>query len=48
MRVDTREEAVELVESGDVLGALIIPRDAADKLRGSLSLTGGGERPRSR
>jgi ABC-2 type transport system permease protein len=45
VRVDTREEAVDLVRSGEVLGALIIPRDAADKLRGSLSLSGAGERP---
>ena len=45
IRVDTREEAIDLVESGDALGALIIPRDAAEKLRSSLSLTGSGERP---
>ena len=45
IRVDTREEAIELVESGDALGALIIPRDAAERLRSSLSLTGSGERP---
>ena len=46
IRVDTREEAIELVESGDALGALIIPGDAAERLRDSLSLTGSGERPR--
>jgi ABC-2 type transport system permease protein len=45
VRVSTREEAIDLVESGDVLGALIVPRDAAEKLRSSLSLTGTGERP---
>ena len=45
IRVDTREEAIDLVESGDALGALIIPRDAADRLRSSLSLTGSGKRP---
>ena len=38
IRVKTREEAIELVESGDALGALIIPADAADRLRSSLSL----------
>jgi ABC-type transport system involved in cytochrome c biogenesis permease component len=45
IRVDTREEAVELVRNGDALGALIVPRDAADRLRSSLSLTGTGRRP---
>src|SRR5688572_22115694 len=45
IRVDTREEAIDLVESGDALGALIIPRDAAERLRSALSLTGTGERP---
>ena len=45
IRVKTREEAIQLVESGDALGALIIPRDAAERLRSSLSLTGSGERP---
>jgi ABC-2 type transport system permease protein len=45
IRVETREEAIDLVESGDALGALIIPRDAAERLRSSLSLTGAGERP---
>jgi ABC-2 type transport system permease protein len=42
--VDTREEAIEKVRSGDVLGALVIPRDATEKLRSSLTL-GAGERP---
>ena len=45
IRVRTRAEALELVESGDALGALIIPRDAAEKLRSSLSLTGTPQRP---
>src|SRR3712207_5730265 len=45
VRVDTREEAIDLVESGDALGALIIPADAAERLRSSLSLSGTGERP---
>jgi ABC-type transport system involved in cytochrome c biogenesis permease component len=45
IRVDTRAEAIELVESGDALGALIIPRDAAERLRSSLSLAGTPRRP---
>jgi ABC-2 type transport system permease protein len=45
IRVKTRKEAIDLVESGDALGALIIPRDAAERLRDSLSLSGSGERP---
>lgn len=45
IRVKTRKEALDLVESGEALGALIIPKDAADRLRSSLSLSGGGERP---
>ncbi|HEV2062267.1 MAG TPA: ABC transporter permease [Solirubrobacteraceae bacterium] len=46
IRVDSREEAIEKVESGDALGALIVPPDAAEKLRDSLNLTGTGERPK--
>ena len=45
VRVETRAEALQKVEDGDVLGALIIPRDATEKLRSALSLTGTGERP---
>ncbi|CAA9484441.1 MAG: hypothetical protein AVDCRST_MAG85-863 [uncultured Solirubrobacteraceae bacterium] len=45
IRVKTRAEAVDLVESGDALGALVIPEDAAERLRSSLSLSGTGERP---
>jgi ABC-2 type transport system permease protein len=45
VRVKTRAEALKKVEDGDVLGALIIPRDATEKLRSALSLTGTGERP---
>ena len=45
VRFRTREEALDAVRSGDVLGALIIPRDAADRLRSSLSLTGTPQRP---
>ena len=45
IRVDSREEAIEKVESGEALGALIVPPEAADRLRDSLSLTGTPERP---
>ena len=45
IRVRTRAEAIELVRSGDALGALIVPRDAAERLRSSLSLTGTAKRP---
>ena len=43
--VKNRQEAIDKVESGDVLGALIIPRDATEKLRSALSLGASGERP---
>ena len=36
--VDSREEAEEMVESGDVLGALILPPDLLDKLASLASL----------
>jgi ABC-type multidrug transport system permease subunit len=39
VRVDDREEARELVASGDVLGALILPADMIDKLRSLGGLT---------
>jgi ABC-type multidrug transport system permease subunit len=42
IRVDTREEAIEKVESGEALGALVIPPDAIERLQGTLGL-GGGE-----
>ena len=45
IRVKTRAEAIELVESGDALGAMVIPADAAERLRSSLSLSGTAERP---
>ena len=45
IRVATRAEAVELVKSGEALGALVIPRDTGDRLRDSLSLAGDGKRP---
>ena len=37
--VETEEEARDLVESGDVLGALILPADLVDKLRTLAGLT---------
>jgi ABC-type transport system involved in cytochrome c biogenesis permease component len=44
VRVDTREQAIDKVRSGDVLGALILPRDLVTKLQ---SLSGlAPERPR--
>jgi ABC-type multidrug transport system permease subunit len=42
IRVDTREEAIEKVRSGEALAALVIPADAIQKLQGMLSLAGGG------
>jgi len=41
VRVDTRERAVELVRSGEVLGALILPADATERLQGTINLSGG-------
>jgi ABC-2 type transport system permease protein len=41
IRVKTRAEAVDLVESGEALGALILPADATDRLQRTLSLSGG-------
>ncbi len=43
VRVKTRAEAIEKVRSGDALAAVIVPEDAADKLRAELQ--GAGERP---
>jgi ABC-2 type transport system permease protein len=40
VRVDTREEAIEKVRSGEALGALVIPADVIDRLRGTLALSG--------
>lgn len=45
VRVTTRAEAVEKVRSGEVLGALIVPEDATEKLRNALSLSGAPELP---
>ncbi|MET0770205.1 MAG: ABC transporter permease [Solirubrobacteraceae bacterium] len=44
IRVDSREAAIAKVESGEALGALVIPEDVIDKLQNRLSL-GGGEAP---
>jgi ABC-type multidrug transport system permease subunit len=45
IRVDSREEAIAKVESGEALGALVIPADVIDRLQGTLGL-GGGDPPR--
>jgi ABC-2 type transport system permease protein len=42
VRVRTREEAIAKVRSGEVLGAIVIPADATDRLRRTLALQGGG------
>jgi hypothetical protein len=44
IRVKTRAEAIEKVRSGEALGALVLPADATERLRSTLSL-GGGEPP---
>ncbi|MEA2283704.1 MAG: type transport system permease protein [Solirubrobacteraceae bacterium] len=41
IRVRTRAEAIAKVRSGEALGALVLPADATQRLRGSLSLDGG-------
>src|SRR3954468_22400181 len=41
VRVKSREEALEKVKSGEVLGALIIPADITERLQGTADLTGG-------
>jgi ABC-type multidrug transport system permease subunit len=41
IRVNTREEAIAKVRSGEALGALVLPADAGDRLRRALSLSGG-------
>lgn len=45
VEVDTREEAVELVRSGDVLGALVIPEDATRRLQEAVNLGPVGRDP---
>jgi ABC-2 type transport system permease protein len=44
IRVDTREEAIAKVESGEALGALVIPPDVIERLQNRLAL-GGGDAP---
>jgi len=44
IRVDSREEAIEKVRSGEALGALVLPEDATRRLRSTLGL-GGGDPP---
>jgi ABC-2 type transport system permease protein len=44
IEVDTREEAIEKVRSGEALGALVLPEDATERLRSTLGL-GGGDPP---
>jgi ABC-2 type transport system permease protein len=41
VRVSSREEAIAKVRDGEVLGALVIPEDATDRLRSMLGLGGG-------
>jgi hypothetical protein len=44
IRVDTREEAIDKVRSGEALGALVIPPDVIERLQRTLAL-GGGDPP---
>jgi ABC-type transport system involved in cytochrome c biogenesis permease component len=41
VRVNSRAEAIAKVRDGEVLGALVIPADATERLRSMLSLGGG-------
>lgn len=41
VRVKTREEAIAKVRSGEVLGALVLPADATEKLQSAINLSGG-------
>lgn len=45
VEVGSREEAVELVRSGDVLGALVIPEDATRRLQEAVNLGAVGRPP---
>jgi ABC-type multidrug transport system permease subunit len=40
VRVDSREEAVAKVRSGEVLGALVVPSDVTNRLRSTINLSG--------
>jgi ABC-2 type transport system permease protein len=44
IRVSSREEAIEKVESGEAVAALVVPPDVIDRLQGTLAL-GGGDAP---
>lgn len=44
IEVDTREQAIAKVRSGEALGAVVIPPDVIERLQGTLAL-GGGEPP---
>jgi hypothetical protein len=41
IRVNSREEAIAKVKSGEALGALVVPPDVIKRLQGSLVLAGG-------
>ncbi len=41
VRVATRAEALKQVRKGDVLGALIVPADATERLQNAINLSGG-------
>ncbi len=41
VRVRSREQAIEKVRDGEVLGAIVLPEDAAERLRATLGLAGG-------
>src|SRR5215216_276410 len=45
VRVDSREEAIAKVRSGETLGALVIPPDVIQRLQGTLALSGGDKPP---
>jgi ABC-type transport system involved in cytochrome c biogenesis permease component len=40
VRVDSREEAAELVRTGEVLGALVVPADVTQRLQSTVNLSG--------
>jgi ABC-type transport system involved in cytochrome c biogenesis permease component len=40
VRVDSREEALDLVRRGEVLGALVVPRDVTRRLQSTVNLAG--------
>ena len=42
IRVDTREEAIAKVKSGEAVAALVVPPDVTEQLQGTLGLGGGG------